>query len=218
MTEIIKPFRIRLKEALEYREMRAVDLCKKTGISQSTMSQYISGYAEPKKERLNLIANALNVNPTWLMGLDVSMDRTDKEKLKKSFDELRAFDAELSSLGWKCELFYCNAWEEVELGAHEGTPVGCILPDNIHRKCDSCYMKTPKYVFSNGITSFEVSSKDYSDFLKDSKAFFLKRIQKLMLKSTNTLFETELNAANAIQNASTEDKQHDDDIMNDENL
>lgn len=41
--------RKRLKEALEAKDLRPVDLCRKTHISQSTMSQYLSGYAEPKK-------------------------------------------------------------------------------------------------------------------------------------------------------------------------
>lgn len=62
--------RKRLKEALEAKDLRPVDLCRKTHISQSTMSQYLSGYAEPKKNRLTLIANTLNVSPAWLMGFD----------------------------------------------------------------------------------------------------------------------------------------------------
>ena len=79
MDKITKPFKSRLKEALDYREMRPVDLCNKTKISQSTMSQYLSGYAEPKKKRLSLIADALNVNPTWLMGLNVPMEQTEED-------------------------------------------------------------------------------------------------------------------------------------------
>ena len=74
MNEKVESFKNRLKYALEHHEMRAVDLCNITKISQSTMSQYLSGYAEPKKARLQLIAEALNVNPTWLMGLDVPME------------------------------------------------------------------------------------------------------------------------------------------------
>ena len=76
MNEKAESFKNRLKIALEYREMRAVDLSNKTNISQSTISQYLSGYAEPKKKRLQLIADALNVDPTWLMGLNVPMERS----------------------------------------------------------------------------------------------------------------------------------------------
>lgn len=107
MTELIKPFRIRLKEALEYREMRAVDLCKKTGISQSTMSQYISGYAEPKKERLNLIATALNVNLTWLMGLNVPIE-PENSKARYPKDEEDACISETN----------ISFYEKIQLATH----------------------------------------------------------------------------------------------------
>lgn len=95
MEEKIQPFKKRLKEALEQRGMRAVALSEKTKISQSTISQYLSGYAEPKKERLTLIAEALNVNPTWLMGLDVPMDRNTEPSTEDAFYKY------LRSLGYR---------------------------------------------------------------------------------------------------------------------
>lgn len=64
-------FKDRLRIAMNEREMRPVELSKKTGIQDSTISQYLSGYAEPKQDKLILIANALDFNPCWLMGLDV---------------------------------------------------------------------------------------------------------------------------------------------------
>lgn len=59
---------------MEIRGIKAADLSRKTGISESTISQYRSGYAEPKEKKLALIADVLSVNPTWLMGLNVSME------------------------------------------------------------------------------------------------------------------------------------------------
>ena len=73
MIEKVSSFKDRLNEALLVKQMRPVDLAKKTKISESTISQYRSGYAEPKEEKLALIANALDVNPSWLMGLSVPM-------------------------------------------------------------------------------------------------------------------------------------------------
>lgn len=198
MTEVIKPFRIRLKEALEYREMRAVDLCKKTNISQSTMSQYISGYAEPKKERLNLIATALNINPTWLMGLDVSMEpENHKAQWSKDtveyFGKTTVFEYQLNELGWNCEF------------------IGNFLTQESY------------YVFSNGKLSFNVSSKDYHKFVDDSRNFFKVRIHTLLKKSTQQMFTDNssaclTDAAHALPNTTTEDKLHDEDIMNDDNF
>lgn len=86
MVEKISPFKERLKEALEIKNIRPVDLCKLTKISQSTMSQYLSGYAEPKKERLSLIAKKLNVNPTWLMGLDEPMEISSQDGILPEVD------------------------------------------------------------------------------------------------------------------------------------
>ena len=73
MTKIRDEFRHRLDLALDANDMKPVDLSKKTGLSESTISQYRSGYAKPKDERLMLVASALDVDPAWLMGMDVPM-------------------------------------------------------------------------------------------------------------------------------------------------
>ena len=73
MINKVQDFKDRLKIAMAAMEMRPVDLCKKTGLKDSTISQYMSGYSEPKTDKLCLLANALDVSPTWLMGIDVPM-------------------------------------------------------------------------------------------------------------------------------------------------
>lgn len=75
MTEI----KYRLKEGLDIRGMKPIDLCNKTKISKSAISQYLSGYAKPKADRIFIIAKALDVNEAWLMGYDVPMERSDKK-------------------------------------------------------------------------------------------------------------------------------------------
>ena len=65
----------RISKALELRGMRQVDLVERTGIPKSAISQYCSGSFKPKQKRLFLIAEALNVDEAWLMGLDVPMER-----------------------------------------------------------------------------------------------------------------------------------------------
>lgn len=74
MVEIKEEFRNRLKIAMDRANMKAIDLAKRTGISEATISQYRSGYSKPKENRLVLIANILCVAPAWLMGLDVPME------------------------------------------------------------------------------------------------------------------------------------------------
>ena len=70
----------RLREAMEVRGMRAVDLVEKTGIPKGTISYYLSGKTEPKADRLYIISQALDINETWLLGYDAPMARPDARK------------------------------------------------------------------------------------------------------------------------------------------
>ena len=81
---------IRIKKALSIRGMKQSEICEKTKIPKSALSEYISGAYEPKQDRLFLIAQALEVDPVWLMGFDVPME---KEK-KKSPSELQLTEGE----------------------------------------------------------------------------------------------------------------------------
>lgn len=59
----------RLQYALNMRNKKASDLSRATGLSQSLISQYLSDKFEAKNDKAVLIANYLNVDPLWLMGL-----------------------------------------------------------------------------------------------------------------------------------------------------
>ena len=77
----------RIRKGLSIKNMKASELCEKTGIPKSAMSQYINGKFEPKQDRLYLIAKALEVSEPWLMGFDVPMNSSpaptsDKEDSK----------------------------------------------------------------------------------------------------------------------------------------
>lgn len=67
-------FASRLSQALETRGMKAADLSKKTKVAEGTISCYINGRYEAKQNRVQVFAEALDVNPAWLMGYDVPMD------------------------------------------------------------------------------------------------------------------------------------------------
>ena len=87
MINKVQDFKDRLKIAMAAMEMRPVDLCKKTGLKDSTISQYMSGYSEPKTDKLCLLANALDVSPTWLMGIDVPMTTKINERGLTAFEK-----------------------------------------------------------------------------------------------------------------------------------
>lgn len=66
----------RICEAMKRLDVKPVELSRRTGISKSSISQYMSGYAAPKSDRIYLIAKALNVSEAWLIGYDEPMEKT----------------------------------------------------------------------------------------------------------------------------------------------
>ena len=68
-------FANRLKKALDYNNMKPVELARKTNINKSLISSYLSGVCKAKQDKLDLIAKTLGVSEAWLMGYDVDMDR-----------------------------------------------------------------------------------------------------------------------------------------------
>ena len=64
----------RLAEALKVRQMKPVDLARKSGINKGSISRYLKGDFLPKQNAIGAMANALNVSPAWLMGYDLTMD------------------------------------------------------------------------------------------------------------------------------------------------
>lgn len=51
-----------IKQAMTAIGITQLELCEKTGISKSSMSEYLSGRHEPKDDKLKLIAEVLNVS------------------------------------------------------------------------------------------------------------------------------------------------------------
>lgn len=76
----------RLALALKIKEKSAKDLSDLTNIPKSSISQYMSGYAKPKSDRIHSIAKALHINEAWLLGYDVPMDKSDIIKQLESIN------------------------------------------------------------------------------------------------------------------------------------
>lgn len=73
-------FKDRLKIAMQQRGIRAVDIVESTDIPKGAISYYLSGKSQPKSERLYVLAKYLNVSEAWLLGYNVSMERTAEQK------------------------------------------------------------------------------------------------------------------------------------------
>ena len=76
MNNLVSNFKDRLNQALSIRNIKPVELSEITSISKSTISHYMSGYTKPKSDKLYVLAKALDVTETWLMGYDEPMERS----------------------------------------------------------------------------------------------------------------------------------------------
>lgn len=65
----------RIREALQIRNMKQVELCEKTGIKKSSVNNWIAQRWQPKQDAIMKMARALNVSEMWLAGYDVPMER-----------------------------------------------------------------------------------------------------------------------------------------------
>ena len=83
-------FADRLREILEVKKMKAVDLSNITGIGRSAISQYLKGTVTPKQERVFTIASKLNINAAWLVGFEVPA-----QNIALSLSEVRKEDITL---------------------------------------------------------------------------------------------------------------------------
>lgn len=68
-------FSDRIKEVLELRNMTQAELSKLSGVDKGAISRYVSGKDGASRDSIMQMSIALNVNPAWLMGFDVSIER-----------------------------------------------------------------------------------------------------------------------------------------------
>lgn len=55
---------------MKERKITQTELAKRTGIRQSSISDWLNDRYEPKQDKVYIIAKALNVSPAWLLGYD----------------------------------------------------------------------------------------------------------------------------------------------------
>lgn len=78
----------RLREAMNMRNKKQVDLERETGINRSAISRYLSGEYEPKNKPIYELAKALDVSEQWLMGYDVPMERPKAQKNNDAISDI----------------------------------------------------------------------------------------------------------------------------------
>ena len=63
----------RLQAALANTHMKPQELANRSGVSKSSISQYVNDAHVPSVASSQKMGNILHVNPLWLMGFDVDM-------------------------------------------------------------------------------------------------------------------------------------------------
>ena len=77
----------RIKQIMKEKGMTQADLSKESGISKSTLSEWLNDKYEPKQNSIYILSETLGVNPTWLMGLDVGKEN--KLDISLIYNELK---------------------------------------------------------------------------------------------------------------------------------
>ena len=67
-------FSIRFKQCLKEKNIKQAELARSTKITPSSISDWSKGKYTPKRDKLQIIAEYLSVNPAWLMGESDIMD------------------------------------------------------------------------------------------------------------------------------------------------
>lgn len=78
----------RLRDAMDIRRKKQVDLERETGINRSAISRYLSGEYEPKNKPIYELAKALDVSEQWLMGYNVPMERPKAQKNNDAISDI----------------------------------------------------------------------------------------------------------------------------------
>ena len=78
--ERVSEFKLRLREALKVRNMKATELSKKTKVPEGAISYYLAGKSQPKGDRLHILCVALNVSEAWMLGYDIPMERSEEQR------------------------------------------------------------------------------------------------------------------------------------------
>lgn len=67
----------RLREYRAHFHLTLMEVSQKTGIPSQTLSRYELGQRKPKVEVAAQISQCLNLNPLWIQGYDVPMEKSE---------------------------------------------------------------------------------------------------------------------------------------------
>ena len=82
---------MRIREAMSDMNITQQELADKAKIGKSSISHYVNGSNEPGNKSAYAMAQVLNVNPAWLMGLNVPKHTDSIEEDMKQLERANEF-------------------------------------------------------------------------------------------------------------------------------
>lgn len=172
----------RIKQGMEIRNMKQVDILERTDINKGALSSYISGKYEPKQNNIYKLAKALNVNEAWLMGHDVPMERHDPEAEDLRIDSYYDTASEMINMfdeaGFNYEVI--EKFDQLALSKGDFTgiyPYSNLVSEYIRLKENATIIES--------LLKFDLNSnhkiiESYEKLSDDGKTFISKSINNLL--------------------------------------
>ena len=205
MNKQIDSFKNRFNIAISNANIKPAELAERTKLSKSTISHYMSGYTQPKSDKLFILSKALNVSEAWLMGLDAPMERPSLQ-----------FDSTPDDTPWNRALSKLQSG--IALSQEEVAALNKGLPKAI-KDCEEAFSN-----FSDNVISFhlKISFSQLSDINKKKVVDYsdnLLKIQQMEEEQLHLMPDAAHDRTDISDSDRTEaSRKEEDDIMDDPNF
>lgn len=205
MNKQIDSFKNRFNIAISNANIKPAELAERTKLSKSTISHYMSGYTQPKSDKLFILSKALNVSEAWLMGLDAPMERPSLQ-----------FDSTPDDTPWNRALSKLQSG--TTLSQEEVAALNKGLPKAI-KDCEEAFSN-----FSDNVISFHLkkSFSQLSDINKKKVVDYsdnLLKIQQMEEEQLHLIPDAAHDRTDISDSDRTEaSRKEEDDIMDDPNF
>lgn len=205
MNKQIDSFKNRFNIAISNANIKPAELAERTKLSKSTISHYMSGYTQPKSDKLFILSKALNVSEAWLMGLDAPMERPSLQ-----------FDSTPDDTPWNRALSKLQSG--TTLSQEEVAALNKGLPKAI-KDCEEAFSN-----FSDNVISFHLkkSFSQLSDINKKKVVDYsdnLLKIQQMEEEQLHLMPDAAHDRTDISDSDRTEaSRKEEDDIMDDPNF
>lgn len=198
MNKQIDSFKNRFNIAISNANIKPAELAERTKLSKSTISHYMSGYTQPKSDKLFILSKALNVSEAWLMGLDAPMERPSLQ-----------FDSTPDDTPWNRALSKLQSG--IALSQEEVAALNKGLPKAI-KDCEEAFSN-----FSDNVISFHLkkSFSQLSDINKKKVVDYSDTLLKIQKMEEEQYLIPQAAHERTDTTVTAEMVKHDDDIMND---